>query len=297
MKKFTVIIPTHNHTKLIKFAIESVLGQTEKNWELFIIGDGCPEALKRVVLKYQEKDNRITFIQKPKGPRNGEIYRDEVIKTRSTGKYISYLSDDDMYFPDHLTLLGKAFELGGNFISTFGVNIEENSDYFFWPMDLSDKYFRDMLVRGENRIPLSNAAHTRRLYDLLPFGWRTTPQKIPTDLYMWQQILRSKYTEPRTVFVPTVLHFASVDRKTWSEQKRVTELMRWLRLLRSKPNLIREEMALRIFEFSAKHEKYIVKREEILNEARTGNTRDRLNQILDSKIGWLVKAYFGLKEK
>src|SRR5690606_21591314 len=113
MPKFSIIIPTFDHGKLISFAVDSVLRQTETDWELFVIGDGSPQVTTQVLAKYQKKDSRIHFIPKTKGPRNGEIYRDEVIR-KARGKYIVYLSDDDLFFPDHLAILEEQFKKGYN---------------------------------------------------------------------------------------------------------------------------------------------------------------------------------------
>ena len=43
MHKITVYIPCHNHEKFINDAVESVLKQTHKNWELLIIDDASSD--------------------------------------------------------------------------------------------------------------------------------------------------------------------------------------------------------------------------------------------------------------
>lgn len=297
MTKFSIIIPTFNHGKLIRYPIESILQQTEKSWELFVIGDGSPAITEKIVNSYSQKYKNIHYIKKPKGPRNGEIYRDELIKKHVKGSYICYLSDDDMYFPDHLALLEKSFKKGYDYVSTYGVNIIKNSEYHFWPADLSSTYFKKMILRGENRIPLSNGSHTKTLYKKLPYGWRTTPVGTPTDLYMWQQILAVPKIKTGSVLVPTVLHFASTDRKTWSESKRLSELDTWFNRLKSNPDEIRKEMGQALFTFSASHEEYIVEREKLFCGVKVSTSKDQVNQILDSKIGPLVRLYFSLKKR
>ena len=95
-------------------------------------------------------------------------------------------------------------------------------------VDLSAEHYRELLLRGENRIPLSCGAHTLELYRRLPAGWRTTPARTFTDLYMWQQILLVPGCRARSGTRPTVLHFPSTGRKDWSEERRVVELDGWL---------------------------------------------------------------------
>lgn len=286
--KFSIIIPTFDHGKLIGKAIESVLAQQESQWELCVIGDGSPPETEKLVRAYEKRDHRIRFFPKLKGPRNGEIYRDEVIKQHTTGKYICYLSDDDLYFPDHLYLLEQKFKQGFNFVSTLGVGITSQQEFSFYLVDLREPYYSSLLLRGENRIPLSNGAHTRQFYNRLPYGWRTTPKGTPTDLYMWQQILSSETVKPGTVFVPTVLHFASPERRHMSQAARLRELDHWLAKITNNPTALRNEMGAALFTQVSAIEPFVFQ-----------NSREKeiLSQIYDSKIGWIVRWYFSAKEK
>lgn len=286
MNKFSIIIPTFNHGSLIKYAIESVIFQTEKNWELLIIGDGCPKETIKTVKKYINKDNRIKFFLRDKGPRNGEIYRDEVIRKFAKGKYITYLSDDDLYFSDHLELLEGLFKQKYNFVSSLAVLVTKKGSFNTLPLDLTNTYYRNLLSKGENRIPLSNGAHSRKLYDSLDFGWRTTPKGIPTDLYMWQQILQSGSVKPATLFIPTVLHFASPERKNTTLKLRKSEIKFWFEKLKKNPNMVRQLIAFSLFKTINCWEPHAT---------FNSSEREKLNQIEDSKIYWLVKLYFYLK--
>ena len=65
---FSIIIPTYNRANFITHAIDSVLNQTYKNWELFLIIDGYNknsiEICKKFVNQYQNKIK--LFINKKK---------------------------------------------------------------------------------------------------------------------------------------------------------------------------------------------------------------------------------------
>lgn len=298
MTTFSIIIPTFDHGKLIATAIESVLAQQEQSWELCVIGDGSPSATEKLLRAYERQDSRIRFFPKPKGPRNGEIYRDEIIRQHTSGKYICYLSDDDLYFPDHLTFLRQQFERRYNFVSTFGVSVTPKQEFYFYSVDLNDPYYVELLLGGENRVPLSNGAHTRRLYNQLPFGWRTTPKGIPTDLYMWQQILSSPATKPTTVFVPTVLHFASPERKDVTQTVRLKELTRWLKRITADPTALRSAMGTALFfQVAAMESRGSQNLPDMKKPDKPPPEREILKQIYDSKIGWIVRWYFSAKEK
>ncbi len=96
----SVIVPTYNREKLIPQAIDSVLAQTYKNWELIIVDDRSTDGTKELVKKYIEKDNRIKYIlnthnQGPSGARNQGL---EIAK----GEYIAFLDSDDVWRKNHL---------------------------------------------------------------------------------------------------------------------------------------------------------------------------------------------------
>ncbi|MEH7622869.1 glycosyltransferase, partial [Bacillus thuringiensis] len=58
--KISIILTSYNKPSLINQVIESVLKQTYKEWELFIMDDNsCPETIN--VIKNYLEDPRITY--------------------------------------------------------------------------------------------------------------------------------------------------------------------------------------------------------------------------------------------
>ena len=87
----SIIIPTYNRETKISRAINSVVNQTYKNWELIIIDDGSKDDTKNVIKPYL-KDKRIKyFYQKNSGVASA---RNLGIK-KSTGEYLAFLDSDD----------------------------------------------------------------------------------------------------------------------------------------------------------------------------------------------------------
>ncbi|MCD4664229.1 MAG: glycosyltransferase, partial [Bacteroidales bacterium] len=55
MKKVSIIIPTYNAAPFIEKAIDSVLAQTYKDFEIVIIDDGSSDNTEQVMQKYGNK--------------------------------------------------------------------------------------------------------------------------------------------------------------------------------------------------------------------------------------------------
>jgi len=95
---FSVILTTYDRGYIIDRAINSVLNQTEQDWELLIVDDGSKDNTFEVCSKYFN-DGRIRFLfHKNKGlplSRNVGILS-------SSGLYCTFLDSDDEYKENHL---------------------------------------------------------------------------------------------------------------------------------------------------------------------------------------------------
>lgn len=60
----SVIIPTYNCGNYIGLAIQSVIVQSYKSWELIIINDGSTDETIEICNNYLSKDKRIKIINK-----------------------------------------------------------------------------------------------------------------------------------------------------------------------------------------------------------------------------------------
>lgn len=126
----TVIIPTYKRAKYIKRAIESVLNQTYKNFELIIVDDNNPntkerEDLEKIVKPYL-KNPKVKFIQHEKN-KNGAAARNTAIKI-AKGDYITFLDDDDFFLKERLKILVDALDKEKSFNAAYtgGVILYKN---------------------------------------------------------------------------------------------------------------------------------------------------------------------------
>ena len=96
----SIITPCYNCEKWISETIESVLNQTFKDYEMLIVDDMSTDETKKIVTKYQAKDNRIKLINlNKKGGASGA--RNKALEL-AQGRYIAFLDGDDLWKPTKL---------------------------------------------------------------------------------------------------------------------------------------------------------------------------------------------------
>ncbi|CAM3655892.1 glycosyltransferase family 2 protein [Polynucleobacter brandtiae] len=94
----SVLMPAYNSEKYISEAIDSILNQTFSDFELCIINDGSSDATGRIIDSYEDPRIIKTHLTKNQGL---VAVRNALIK-QARGKYIAYLDNDDVAFPDRL---------------------------------------------------------------------------------------------------------------------------------------------------------------------------------------------------
>jgi glycosyltransferase involved in cell wall biosynthesis len=109
---FSVIVPVYNRAHVVGEAIESVLAQTERDFEIIVVDDGSRDGPRRVVENFN--DPRIRFHAQDN--RGGGAARNAGIDL-ARGRYVAFLDSDDRYLPEHLETMrrlldGKANTVG-----------------------------------------------------------------------------------------------------------------------------------------------------------------------------------------
>lgn len=100
MPRVSVLMPVYNAGQYLAQAIDSIVSQTLKDWELILINDGSTDDSDTIISRY--KDSRIYYV---KNETNLGL-----IKTLNKGidycggKYIARMDADDISHPDRLKL-------------------------------------------------------------------------------------------------------------------------------------------------------------------------------------------------
>ncbi len=96
MPHVSVIIPTYNRATYVSRAIESILSQSYRDFEVIVVDDGSCDNTKQVVQAYGD---RVRYVfQSNAGP---GAARNLGIRI-SEGMYLAFLDSDDMWMPEFL---------------------------------------------------------------------------------------------------------------------------------------------------------------------------------------------------
>lgn len=152
MAEVSVIVPVYNAEKTLSRSVESVLAQTELDWELWLVNDGSSDGSLALCREYEAADLRIHVIDKPNGgvgsARNAGL-------DAAAGEYVAFLDSDDAYEPNFLkTLLTLAKRESAPVVcgSVREVYPEKNSEekadilkagVFRTPKDILQSFFLD----------------------------------------------------------------------------------------------------------------------------------------------------------
>ena len=91
----SIITPSYNSSRFIKECINSVLSQSYKDWEMWIIDDASTDNSKELILDFSKRDKRIKhmFLSKNIGAASSR----NVAINKANGSYIAFLDSDDIW--------------------------------------------------------------------------------------------------------------------------------------------------------------------------------------------------------
>lgn len=181
----SIIMPTYNCDKFIIKAINSVINQTYKNWELIVVDDYSMDKTYDILQNYIDKDNRIKYFKLYKNS-GAAIARNKAIEV-ATGKYIAFLDSDDIWIPEKLSKQIKYMEENQyNFTCTSFRRINENEEALRNNSYALDIYDYDTILK---RCP----GNSTIVYNAEKLGKFKIPDiKKRNDYVMWLQIIKKE---------------------------------------------------------------------------------------------------------
>ena len=225
---FSVVCPTFNRSKLLRRAINSVLRQQFRNFELIIVNDGSTDDTKDVVKSYN--DERIIYLEHEKNKGlNAAINTGFLI---GKGKYITKLDDDDELSE---SALQTAFDVYDKLPSS---NIKI---LFFNCVDAETKFVSGKYLQGETIIKYEDLLCQKLRGDywvvversILPHGRILDEYSWGAMGVLWLRLLR----DCDAYYLPQIVYYAyrehgtqrltnfEASRRNWQIHEHTTRLL------------------------------------------------------------------------
>jgi len=202
--RFSVLLPTHDRADVLPFAVRSALCQSEPDFELLVVADGCTDGTVEAVRSFG--DPRIRLFDLPKGPGFGYGNRNRALR-EARGELVAFLPHDDLWTPDHLErtrarLLGSDAEIAASrpvwFVAP-GLAVPVG---FHLGHAATRARF---LAREANGLPAGCVVHRRESLDRHGYWREDLPSGADWDL--WVRILEGSGGRLEWLEEATCIHF------------------------------------------------------------------------------------------
>ena len=104
----SIIIPTFNRAGFLPETLDSILGQTYKNWECIIVDDGSTDNSFEVIQQYVDKDPRFKLYKRPENYKSGANGARNYGFDLSKGEFVQWFDSDDLM---HENLLSEKINI------------------------------------------------------------------------------------------------------------------------------------------------------------------------------------------
>jgi glycosyltransferase involved in cell wall biosynthesis len=90
--KLSILVPVYNVEEYLPLCLESIVNQTFKNFECFLINDGSTDGSLKILKDYAKKDKRFIIVNKKNSGYGASL---NLAMKKAKGEYISIVEPDD----------------------------------------------------------------------------------------------------------------------------------------------------------------------------------------------------------
>ena len=197
----SIIIPVYNVEPYLRQCLDSVLGQTFKNFEVLLVNDGSSDSSGDICREYVEKDSRFHYFEKENGglsdARNYGI-------ERAQGEYLTFIDSDDFVNEKHLENLFLASRLTNADITIGGFSRFENGTFWLY----QDYFSSDSLVSFTSAQAIQ---HLDSMFDVPFLNFSTAWGKLfKRELFSELRFPYGKYAEDQFIIWKLYLKASSI---------------------------------------------------------------------------------------
>lgn len=183
--KVSIVIPVYNGANYISSAIDSALNQTYKNIEVIVVNDGSNDEGKteKIAKSY---GNKIRYFLKENG---GVSTAFNLGIKKMTGEYFSWLSHDDLYYPNKIEAqIDYLKEYGDKNIALYSDYdiIDEKSNFIYRMINdhIDHEYLKHVIIN----CPIHGSTVLIHNSIFKKVGLFNEDLRVIQDFDMWQRI-------------------------------------------------------------------------------------------------------------
>ncbi len=123
----SVVIPTFNRTNYFKLALESVLNQTYRNFEIVVSDDGTNDETEKFIQPYLQKYSCIKYFHHKNFSAN-DNWNFARQYNNPDAEFVNWLMDDDLFYPRKLEIMAEVLRNNPNvsLVTSVRNTIDEN---------------------------------------------------------------------------------------------------------------------------------------------------------------------------
>lgn len=200
--RISVVLATRDRPALLPRAIDSVLAQRYREWELVVVDDGDTDAVARTLAG--RGDERLVVAE---GPRRGLGAARNAGLDRASGEVVCYLDDDNVLHPEWLHAVAYLFSARPDVEVAYGIALTEHRaagerDEGWWPAHWQLPFSRETLLE-RNITDAGAIAHRSGLAEA------RFDEELPTG-EDWDLLLRLT-AEREAMAIPAVSHAYAME--------------------------------------------------------------------------------------
>lgn len=167
--KLSIVVPVYNVAEYLQDCLDSLLAQTNPDFELLLVDDGSTDASGVICDDCRQRDPRIRVIHQPN--RGVSVARNRGLD-RASGEWISFVDPDDYVEPDYVeTLLAEC---------------EDAADLTFFGATV----FREGAL-PEKRLPMAARSTDRNSLQAILLWLKHNPEQYEYFGFTWNKLFRT----------------------------------------------------------------------------------------------------------
>lgn len=221
--KVSVIVRTCGRPAVLRETLISLRHQTYKNIEIVIAEDGANISEKMIRAEFGDM-NLIYFAT---GEKVGRSKAGNLAMEKATGRYLNFLDDDDLFFPDHVEVLVSQLVKGENraayaFAFETPIEIHSREPYKYTVKkyrEIHKQEFDKITLCHHNYIPIQTIMFEKSLFE--EYGGLDENLDALEDWDLW--VRYSLYTDFTCIKKTTSIYRVPYNRKNNVERQRALD--------------------------------------------------------------------------